>query len=170
VNVVYCEQDKLFGVKSVFRWLRCIFSFKRTWKIYHIHAIGSQIMNTLSLTIAFSITFLVLTYNVNGMFLYNKFASNLEIPYFSSFWPRKYMTFVPFRIPSYNVVIVSYASLLDYLSFNLIAWHILFCKKNKITKIIKYNAWSPSPPFFKVLRVIHLKKKVRKNKNVKPFI
>jgi hypothetical protein len=78
-------------------------------------------MNILSLSITFLVTFLVLTYNVNGIFLYNKSSSNLEISCFSSFWPRKYMTFAPFIVPSYNVVIVSYASLLDYFSLNLIA-------------------------------------------------
>ncbi len=89
---------------------------------------------TFSLSIIFSVTFLVLTYNVNAMFLYNKSSSDIEISYFSSSWPRKNMTFAFFVVPIYDVVIVPYASLLDYLSLNLIVWHILFSKKLKSQK------------------------------------
>jgi hypothetical protein len=36
----------------------------------------------------------------------------------------------PFIIPSHDGVVVPFVSLFDYLSFNLIAWHIVICEKN----------------------------------------
>jgi hypothetical protein len=95
---------------------------------------------------------LSLTYNVNGMSLYNKSYSNQKIStsYWPSSWSRKYMTSAPSLVPSHDSVVVPFVSLLNYLSFNLIAWHISFCKKIEITKIIKNSAWSPY-----LWRVVH---------------
>jgi hypothetical protein len=58
---------------------------------------------------------------------------------------------------NHDGVVVPFANWLDYLSFNLTTQHISFCKKNWNEKITKKKAWSPLPPFFKMLRTNYSK-------------
>ncbi len=79
-------QDVL--VQQVFKQIeniQDIDSFKCTWKIFDITAIMIPNYDTLSL----SVTFSVLTYNVNGMSLYNKSLGNKKIS--TSYWPSSWL-------------------------------------------------------------------------------
>jgi hypothetical protein len=67
VNMELCRDVLLQQVIRQIGDIQNIDSFECTWKKFDTCAIWSQAMNTHSL----SITFSILTYNVNGMSLYN---------------------------------------------------------------------------------------------------
>jgi hypothetical protein len=90
----------------------------------------TQAINTYSL----SITFLVLTYNINGMSLYNKYFGNEKCPHhilpllgLRNIWhlpPHNPNYDGPSSCPKQDILKINvWINLLHYLSLNLIAWH-----------------------------------------------
>jgi hypothetical protein len=99
---------------------------------------------------------------------------NIQI-IFSFFLTWEIYDISPLIVPIHEGVVIRFANLFDYLSFNLIVQHISFCEKFEIIKITKNSAQPPPPPFFfnvmhqlsKRTKVVHVEKKVKKNGNVK---
>jgi len=118
-------------------------SFKCAWRYLTPMPLWSQAMNTLSL----SITFSVLKYNVNGMSLYNKSFNNQEI--FTSYWPSswlgKYMTSAPSKTQVTMVWLICQHVWLSLLQLDCSKYFALQ-RKLESQKQQKKSAWTPLPP------------------------